>query len=437
MKIAIIGAGFAGMAAAYDLSQYQDLKIDIYELDQRVGGMAAGFKEKNWQWSLEDHYHHVFDTDQDFRTFVQDLGFANLLIYKKTKSGTLYHGKIHRLDSALSLLRFSEISLWSRLRTGAVLAFLKLLPQGVLLESFTAAEFLPKTMGKEAWKVIWKPLFVSKFGKHYKEINMAWFWARVHPRGQYLGYVSGGFQNLSQKTAAVLRQRGVKIHLQQRLDAIQKLDKGFRLQLSDLRSAQGKKITKEYDQVIITLPSTILRKLLPQLPDAQQPQLKGLAAMTMLLRLKEPLIQDGSYWLNVNEKGWPFVAVVEHDNLMDKKHYGGESLVYLGRYLPAEDEDFKKDAKQLLRDYEPYLLKLNKNFKKILIEASLRKNAFAQPITFRNYQQFLPKYETGWPGFYWISLQHVYPFDRGINHAIRIGRDLAKKIAQAEGLRRS
>ncbi|MPM58827.1 hypothetical protein SDC9_105660 [bioreactor metagenome] len=157
----------------------------------------------------------------------------------------------------------------------------------------------------------------------------------------------------------------------------------------------------------------------------------------MLLRLKEPLIQDGSYWLNVNEKGWPFVAVVEHDNLMDKKHYGGESLVYLGRYLPAEDEDFKKDAKQLLRDYEPYLLKLNKNFKKILIEASLRKNAFAQPITFRNYQQFLPKYETGWPGFYWISLQHVYPFDRGINHAIRIGRDLAKKIAQAEGLRRS
>ena len=41
MKIAIIGAGFGGMAAAYDLSKAGH-QVTIYEAAAQVGGLAAG-----------------------------------------------------------------------------------------------------------------------------------------------------------------------------------------------------------------------------------------------------------------------------------------------------------------------------------------------------------------------------------------------------------
>ncbi len=115
--------------------------------------------------------------------------------------------------STLYLLRLKKISFFSRLRTGMVLAFLKLLPNGVVLERFKASQFLPVTMGQEAWKVIWEPLFIAKFGRFKDEINMSWFWARVNPRTAALGYFQGGFKKLAELIVERLKKSGVKIYI--------------------------------------------------------------------------------------------------------------------------------------------------------------------------------------------------------------------------------
>ncbi len=44
MNIAIIGAGAAGLAAAYDLAGLGH-QVTIYEAAPNTGGLAAGFKE--------------------------------------------------------------------------------------------------------------------------------------------------------------------------------------------------------------------------------------------------------------------------------------------------------------------------------------------------------------------------------------------------------
>ena len=62
MKIAIIGAGFGGMAAAYDLRKAGH-EVIIFEAADYVGGLAAGFKEPHWDWSIEKFYHHWFQSD--------------------------------------------------------------------------------------------------------------------------------------------------------------------------------------------------------------------------------------------------------------------------------------------------------------------------------------------------------------------------------------
>lgn len=55
--IAVLGAGFGGMSAAYDLAKAGH-KVSIYEAASGVGGLASGFKEPHWDWSVERFYHH-------------------------------------------------------------------------------------------------------------------------------------------------------------------------------------------------------------------------------------------------------------------------------------------------------------------------------------------------------------------------------------------
>ena len=57
MEIAIIGAGIAGMSAAYDLAKAGQ-QVVINEASHQVGGLASGFKEPHWDWSVEKFYHH-------------------------------------------------------------------------------------------------------------------------------------------------------------------------------------------------------------------------------------------------------------------------------------------------------------------------------------------------------------------------------------------
>lgn len=424
MKIAIIGAGFGALAAAFDLSKSKTAEIDIIDSGQFAGGMATGFEKDEWLWSFEEHYHHVFDTDKAFKKFLSDLGLRDQLIYKRTKSSTLYNGKIYQIDSPLSLLGFKEISFFSRFRTGLVLAFLKIVPNGIILEKFKASQFLIATMGQESWRVIWEPLFTAKFGRFKDEVNLSWFWARVNPRTAALGYFKGGFKRLADLIVEKLKKSGVKFQFSTKVKKIVKTTDKFILSLVD---KNGSIKSKEYDLVISTLAAPIFAKII-DLPELKNEKLVGLAAMTMLLRLKTKLLKDGTYWLNVNEKNWPFVAIVEHDNYMSSKNYNGESLVYLGRYLETSDREYQKSALELLNDYRPFLQKINPSFDQDLIEALVFKAPFAQPISFVNQSRYLPKFDMRIKNLYWVSMQHIYPFDRGINHAVRSARKLASHV---------
>jgi protoporphyrinogen oxidase len=425
-KVAIIGAGYSALSLAWDLSQKidQSLEITVYDLADRAGGMMAGFKEKNWSWSLEEHYHHLFSSDEAFAQFLTELGLRENLLHTQVLSKTRYQGESYRLDSAMSLLRFSKISFLSRLRTGAVLALLKMIPDGTFLEKWSAGKFLRQTMGLEAWQVIWEPLFRSKFGNQAEKINLAWFWARIYPRTPSLGYYSGGFQALADDVVKKLKVAGVKFVWQTEVQKIEQQKTSFKLKI---KTQNKKTASKNFDLVINTLPAPLLRKI-SDLPEAQAKELDGFAAMTLLLRLKKPLLTDGTYWLNINEANWPFVAVVEHDNLIAAKHYNQESLVYLGRYLHADDQNFKKTAKQLYREYLPYLKKLNPEIEDLLIDYRVAKTPFGQPLVGPNHSQHLPVMKTSYPGFYWVSMQHIYPYDRGANQAIVTAKKLFSLI---------
>ena len=92
MKVAIIGAGATGMAAAYYLTKNGHVPI-IYEISPFLGGHASTFIVGGAQ--LERGYHHWFTNDIDIINLVNEIGLGDKINWIEAKVGTLVKGKIY------------------------------------------------------------------------------------------------------------------------------------------------------------------------------------------------------------------------------------------------------------------------------------------------------------------------------------------------------
>lgn len=447
MKTVIVGAGFTGLSAAYDLAKAGH-KVMVLEKKSKPGGLAGGFLAENWQWPLEYYYHHVFATDKDIKKLLTELDLVEKLFFKDAETYSLIESKnqkvdknktesqtqlkLAKLDSALSLLSFPNLSLFSKLRTGATLAALKLWPFGRFLEKYTAKNFVCATMGEQSWELLWKPLFVGKFGKQADEINAAWFWARIFARSQKLGYFEKGFLGMAEQVVAQLEQIGVEFYFSTEVTNLDKVESSKKVWQVSALSAKESKIKIQADQVLFTGNSkqflNLTKSQLSKSYINKFKQLESLAATTLVLVLDKPFFKEDIYWLNINCADWPFLALVEHTNFIDNSYYDGSYLLYVGKYLPIDDSLFSFSKEKLLKHYQSYLEKLLPDFKEHLLDYYLFKEEQAQPVVKKNHSQILPVVDTPLPNLYWASMEHIYPYDRGINYAVKLGRDTAQKI---------
>lgn len=420
MRIGIIGAGFTGLTAGYRLIQ-QGHNVTIFEKESKPGGLALGFKEKGWEWSLEEYYHHWFTNDDNVLNLAKELNYP--VIIKRPKSSSFIDNATYQLDSPITFLLFRKLSVFERLRMAMVLGFIRYDPFWQPLEKLTATDFLSVALGKRAYNILWEPLLRGKFGEYADTISLAWFWARISKRTTSLAYPEGGFLKFTEKLAIEIERQGSNIHYNTSIGTI--LEKNDNISLGEFG---------EFDKLIVTLPSFAFVKLFPQLPKTYKEKLtslKGLGAQVMVLRLRESFLTDGTYWLNICDFKAPMLAIVEHTNFMDKKYYNNEHLVYVGNYLPQKHPYFSLSAKELLKVFHPFLKKLNNTYKKNLIGTELFNVPFAQPIIPINYSGMIPPFETPIKNVYLANMQQVYPWDRGTNYAVELGEKIAKVISNS------
>lgn len=421
MKVAIIGAGFTGLAAALKLLK-KGHEVTIFEAAAVPGGLASGFKERGWNWSLEKHYHHIFESDWAIRNFASRLGHK--MVFKETTTSTITPHGIFPLDSPGAIFSFPGLSLTDKLRVAGVLAYLKLTPFWKPLEGITAEKFLRRWMGKNSWSILWKDLFEKKFGKYYLGVPASWFWARIKKRSKSLGYPTGGFQALAENAVEGIRRKGGIFHFDTSISQITRKGKKVNLRTG---------VTEEllFDRVICTLPSPIFAAIVRGLPEnylRRLTSLKGIGAITMILGLKKNLLK-GTYWLNVGNGNYPFLAVVQHTNLVNSSAYSKEKIVYVGNYLETTHKYFKVTDQALFTEFEPYLRQVNPDFRKSWVKKMrVFKTGFAQPIISLNYSRKLPSLETPIKGVYLANIQQVYPWDRGTNYAVELGEKVAELI---------
>lgn len=415
-KVLIVGGGATGLLSAYEL-QKKGFDVVVVEKSENLGGLAGNFYIGNT--SIEKFYHHLFTTDKAAISVIEELGLKKKLKIYPSNNGVYYDGEIHAFSSPIDMLKFKPVDLIGRVRFAASSAFLKATKNWKPLERQLAIEWMTKWAGKRATEVIWKPLIIGKFGDRAEEIAMSWLWARIHNRSFNLAYLDGGFQQIYEKLGEKIKKQGGTILLGEGVVTLKKSKNGVQAKLDS-----GETITA--DASIVTVPEPLFAKMTGQKLDTKNTH-GHLGATCFILELDRSLVPY--YWVNINDTSFPFLAVVEHTKMVDKKAYGGRNIVYVGNYVPHDDWRFTSDPDELLKKYIPYIQKLNPEFKKSWIKkVHFFKAPFTQPIVTRDYGKQIPTHTTSIPHVWLATMAQIYPEDRGQNYAFAMAKDIVREV---------
>ncbi|MGK6310095.1 NAD(P)/FAD-dependent oxidoreductase [Variovorax sp. DT-64] len=428
--VVIIGAGFTGLTAAYRLSK-AGKSVRVIEADLAPGGLAGTFEFADGV-ILEKFYHHWFNNDVYVPELVKELDMEGDVITLPSRTGMYFNGRMWKLSTPLDLLRFKALPLIDRFRLGLLVLQVRRVKDWRAIEHLTIREWLEPLCGKTVYRIVWEPLINSKFSIFAEAVNAVWFWKKLVLRGgtrnkkggEELAYFKGGFGRLAAALMNKIESLGGEVTLGQRATGV-RADQG---KLVSVLTEQGEVAGKEF---LFTPAFPIIADLFEGAANEvwlrKLRRVKYLGNMCLVLRLTKSLSE--TYWINVNDPGFPFVGVIEHTNFDSPENYKGSRIAFLSRYLATEDPVWAYSDEEYLNFAVSHLRRMFPDFDETWIaDYRVWRSEHAQPVTERNYSAYLPDSMTPFANARISTMAQIYPEDRGTNYAIREGRAAADGI---------
>jgi protoporphyrinogen oxidase len=434
MRVGIVGAGAAGLAAAYDLTAAGH-SVTVYESAPFIGGQASTIPVGGYP--LERGYHHLFTNDLAIIGLINELGLQKSLQWFPSTVGTFVAGRVYRTTTPLDILRFSAVPFADRVKLGMMAVRLQRHKDWRTLEQFTADGWLRQRLGGKAYEAVWNPLLRGKFGAQYDKVGMPWLWSKIQTRvasrkgigGEKLGYPVKSFDEVFNALRARIESRGARVFTDTPVEQVLTADgaaNGLRARRRD-----GATVEERFDAVLMTAPSFAIPGLV-DLPPGYRARLEGvhyLAAVVLILELTHPLTRY--YWMNIADRSVPFLGIIEHTNMLPAPTYGGSHVVYLTNYLDRTDPVFSLSSGGLLDLYLPHLTRFNPAFERGWVKAvHYNSLSAAQPVIGAGYSARMPAHRTPVKRLYLANTTQIYPEDRGTNYSVRMGRDVAKLMIE-------
>ena len=429
-RIGIIGGGYAGLTAAYELQKCGH-QVTVLEKYGTWGGQAATLPLLDTR--IEYFYHHLFGSDTHVLGLMDELGISDQLRWIESKVGWFSDGRIYDLVSPLDLIRFGPLSLFNRIKLGLMYLYLPRVNDWQSLERITARDWILRYMGQEIYDQFWGPLLRGKFGDMADQVSMTWLWGKIKVRGssrqgasakELLAYPDGSFEIITQALVDRLRANGAELRLNEQAT-------GLTTDPDNARKVTGvvtKKGTYPFDAVIATVPGyTLLDIAPPALDETYADLLRSVhyqAALVLLLVSKRSMSRI--YWMNIADRTMPYVGVIEHTNYVPPSEYQGKHLIYVSNYLEQDSARFGMKADELFDLYLPHLKRINPAFDADWIEKKIVLRARAgQPVITCNYSERIPDHRTPLEGLYLANTLQIYPEDRGVNYSVRLGKTIS------------
>jgi len=458
MRIAVIGAGVAGLATAHRLSESGHV-CDVYERWPGLGGQAATI-DVGGGYRIERYYHHLFVTDTHIQALCRQVGLEDEIEWRPSSIGMFWGGQNHPFTTPLDLLRYSPLSVRSRLRLGAAVFLLQRRHSVEPFELITARAWIERMMGREVWDKVWGPLLRAKFGERADAIAMAWLWSKLtlrrelkgnEAKREHLGYPRNSFEPLFAVQQQRIEAAGGRVLIDRPVTRLERDTDGYLVHAGapnsfrrglDPRAFDTVGEPERYDAVVATVPSDVFVKLLDERLERRlrSDYLRRVraseyhTALCLVLELDRRLTPF--YWTNALDPDIPFCGLVEHTNFIEPERYDGRRFAYVANYVNPDDHLLELSADELLTAYEPGLRRLNHGFTRDWVKQRwLFREPHAQPIVTIGYPDRMPALDTGLPGLVLANTTQIYPEDRGTNYSVRLGWDAAAALLSQQGLR--
>lgn len=431
-RVAIIGGGPMGLAAAYELAK-SGAQVTLFERDDRLGGMSAHTVFDGTP--IERYYHFVCAPDRTTFRYLREFGIEDRLHWRSTSMGFYYAGRLHDWGTPLALLRFPHLSLLEKLRYAAHVMRAKGVRDWRPYDRFTAREWLERWVGPKVYAVLWKSLFELKFYEMQDEISAAWLGTRIQRVAlsrknlmeESLGYLEGGSELIVQAAGEHLRRLGGSIRLGAGVERV-----------LTTPSAGGRRVRglmvdgqeQPFSQVVSTVPLPYVPRLVPDLPAVEMKQLQAIrnvGVVCVMLKLRRPFTRH--FWVNINDPGIGIPGLVEYTNL---NPLDGSHILYAPYYMPQTHPKYARDNPAFIDETLGYLRRIRPDFDPADVVARMASRyQYAQTVCSPGFYAALPPMRSAIEGLFVADTSHYYPEDRSISESMRVGAELAALAEQA------
>jgi protoporphyrinogen oxidase len=426
----ILGGGMLGMTLAHRLAQ-NGKDVTLFEAAGHLGGLASAWNLGDVVW--DRHYHVTLLSDTHLRSLLAELGLESQMQWVETRTGFYTDGRLYSMSNTLEFLRFPPLSLLDKIRLGVTILYASRLKDWKGLEKIPVTDWLRRWSGSHTFEKIWLPLLRAKLGESYKKCSAAFIWATIARmyaarrsglKKEMFGYVPGGYARILEQFAEVLAGENVCIKLQHAAKQVARASGGK----VSVEFENGKR--EIFDQVVLTLAAPIAERICPGLCEDEKSRLSSIAYQGIIcasLLLKQPLANF--YVTNITEPGVPFTAVIEMSALVDRKHFGGNALIYLPKYVASDDPAFSVSDEELKETFLEALMRMYPHLHLCSILCfRVSRVRYVFPISTLDYSQHLPPMSTSVPGVHLVNSAHILNGTLNTNETVQLAERAASRL---------
>jgi len=418
----VVGGGILGMRTAASLARAGH-DVTLLEAAPALGGLASA-------WSLGDiiwdkHYHVILPTDTRTLAMVDELGLTDQLSWRTVPSGCQNGGEIYPAGTARDILRLPFLGPIAKLRLGLTAARAMTIRDRRVVERILVTDWLRRWAGRQATERFWVPLLRSKLSANVSKTSAAFIWATIRrlvsarshggSGGDGFGYVRGGYAVILDAYAKRLDEVGVRVECGVKVSKIEGADDGgVRVHRADAEPML-------FDRVVVTVAAPIAAKLCPGLaPDerlrCESVTYQGIVCLSLLL--PEPLTP---YYLTYLTDEAPFTTVIDMSALVEPAQLNGHGLVYLPRYIAADDPLGTAREDEVAAAFLPALERLFPAFSPdSVLAARLSTVRYVMPVPTLHYSEQLPPIRTSVDGLFLVSSAHIVEGTLNADETLRI-----------------